>query len=300
MELRQLNYFVTLASTLNFSESANKLFITQGTLSQQIKQLENEIGSDLFIRNSHDVHLTEAGEELLPYAKEVVEASLNCKKRIEDLNNILVGTINIGLTNSFSVLLTQAITEFSIAHPNIKINIFYKPSMPLYQMLQNREIDFMLAYKPAVTHPDVESEQLFSCELAAIMRKNHPLASKESISMSDLQKQRIVLPNNGAQSRRAFDAFVDVDTSNLNVCMELSEPYIILEILQDSNMVSILSTLAIHYNHQLIAKPIDGIKRELQGCIHVLKNNYQKKSVKVFLQMLREKAALGRIKFSGK
>ena len=66
MELRQLRYFVKAAETLNFSEAAKGLYITQSTLSQQIRQLETELDVQLFQRNSHEVTLTEAGAELLP------------------------------------------------------------------------------------------------------------------------------------------------------------------------------------------------------------------------------------------
>ena len=69
MELRQLKYFIKVAETLNFSEAAKLSCVTQSTLSQQIKQLENELGSQLLVRSSHNVALTEAGAELLPYAR---------------------------------------------------------------------------------------------------------------------------------------------------------------------------------------------------------------------------------------
>lgn len=73
MELRQLKYFLMVAKTLSFSEAAKRLYITQGTLSQQIKQLEDELGFQLFSRTSHSVALTEAGEKLLPAAKQTVD-----------------------------------------------------------------------------------------------------------------------------------------------------------------------------------------------------------------------------------
>ena len=69
MELRQLKYFVKIAELLNFSDASKALFVTQSTLSQQIKQLEQELGSQLFQRSSHRVGLTEAGSELLPLAR---------------------------------------------------------------------------------------------------------------------------------------------------------------------------------------------------------------------------------------
>ena len=80
MELRQLRYFVKAAETLNFSEAAKGLYITQSTLSQQIRQLETELDVQLFQRNSHEVTLTEAGAELLPYAKETLYAADTCKE----------------------------------------------------------------------------------------------------------------------------------------------------------------------------------------------------------------------------
>ena len=76
MELRQLKYFVKVAETLNFSEAAKSLFVTQSTLSQQIKQLEQDLDSQLLTRSSHSVSLTEAGEELLPYARKVLSCLL--------------------------------------------------------------------------------------------------------------------------------------------------------------------------------------------------------------------------------
>ena len=78
MELRQLKYFAKLAETLNFSLASRELFITQSTLSHQILQLENELGQPLFLRNSHEVILTEAGQTLLPLAKETLRSAENC------------------------------------------------------------------------------------------------------------------------------------------------------------------------------------------------------------------------------
>lgn len=78
MELRQLRYFVKVAETLNFSEAAKALFVTQSTLSQQIKQLEQDLDTPLLIRSSHSVALTEAGMELLPFALKTLNDAELC------------------------------------------------------------------------------------------------------------------------------------------------------------------------------------------------------------------------------
>ncbi len=112
MELRQLRYFVKTAETLNFSEASRALFITQSTLSQQIKQLELEIGAPLFMRDSRTVQLTEAGSELLPYALRTLHEAQLCLDRMTDLNRLLAGTLNIGVTYSFSPILTETLLDF--------------------------------------------------------------------------------------------------------------------------------------------------------------------------------------------
>ena len=106
MELRQLKYFAKVAETLSFSEAARMLCVTQSTLSQQIKQLEQEFDTALLLRTSRSVALTEAGEELLPYALRTIQDSELCAERINDLKNVLCGTLNIGVTYSFGLMLS--------------------------------------------------------------------------------------------------------------------------------------------------------------------------------------------------
>ena len=112
MELRQLKYFVKVAETLNFSEAAKVLCVTQSTLSQQIKQLEQEVNTQLLIRNSHSVTLTEAGNELLPYARQTLQDARTCLDKIHDIQNLLSGTLRIGVTYTFSPILTETLLTF--------------------------------------------------------------------------------------------------------------------------------------------------------------------------------------------
>ena len=89
MELRQIKYFVKAAELLNFSDAARALNVAQSTLSQQVKQLEDELGIQLFERHSHAISLTEAGQELLPYARRTVYDADTCIARINDLSILL-------------------------------------------------------------------------------------------------------------------------------------------------------------------------------------------------------------------
>ena len=113
MELRQLKYFVKTAETLNFSEAAKALFVTQSTLSQQIRQLEQEIDTVLFVRDSHSVQITESGERLLPLAERTLKDATSCLDMVRDLKNMLSGSLNIGITYTFAPILTQTVIAFT-------------------------------------------------------------------------------------------------------------------------------------------------------------------------------------------
>ena len=137
MELRQLKYFVKVAELLSFSKASKALYITQSTLSQQIKQLEDELNAPLLNRNSHNVELTEAGEVFLKDARKVMAEAEDCKARILDLNKGYSGHLNIGVTHSFGSILTETVMAFKKEYPNVLLNIRYKTVSELMELLSD-------------------------------------------------------------------------------------------------------------------------------------------------------------------
>ena len=257
MELRQLKYFLKIAETLNFSEAAKELCITQSTLSQQIKQLEDEFDTRLFARNSHGVALTEAGDELLPFARNTVGAADVCRERMCDLQNMLVGVLNIGVTYSFSPILTETIFTFIRKFPGVKLNVCYKPMAELMEMLRQRKIDFVLAFKPSVPMPDVESHILFQNYLAAIVSANHPLASRENVSLDDMVPYSVALPSKGLQARNALEKILERHPYPLRIHIELNDPDILLDLVRKSSIVTILAEASVHNQQGVKAVRID-------------------------------------------
>ena len=205
MELRQLKYFVKVAETLNFSEAAKELFITQSTLSQQIKQLEAEINAQLLQRNSHGVALTEAGAELLPYARRTICDAEMCRQRMFDLQDLLTGTLNIGVTYSFAPILTESIFTFMKQYPGVKLNVFYKPMAELMDMLRRRQVDFVLAFKPSETMEGIESHVLFlelSCSDSESLASYSRTAKGQNRGRGTLQPRSAVERATGAKCPR--------------------------------------------------------------------------------------------------
>lgn len=289
MELRQLYYFVKVAETLNFSEAARSLFVTQSTLSQQVKQLEEEFGTALFERDSHSVSLTENGSRLLPLAKRTLQDARDCINQIKDLQEMVSGELIVGVTYSFCPVLTETVKNFIDAYPGVKLRIVSKSSEELISMLRKREVDFVLAFKPNESYDDIESQILFDDRLSVILRNDHPLAGRSSLRMEDLQRQKIALPAKGLQARNALDKSIDIVGQNMNICIELNEINILLDIVQSSHVLTILSEATIyHHKDRLKAIPLEIPQNQMEGCIHVLRKAYRKRSAEAFVRLLRE------------
>ena len=291
MELRQLKYFVKVAETLNFSEAAKVLNVTQSTLSQQVKQLETEIGTQLLLRSSHSVALTEAGNELLPLARQTLHKAQLCTERINDLNNLLTGTLNIGVTYSFSPILTETLVSFMKMYPRIKLNIFNKPMAELMGMLRERVVDFVLAFKPTMPIEGIESHILFQNCLSAIVGEFHPLASKEKVTLSELERYDLALPSIGLQARNAFEHII-TPYNKFRIRVELNEVNILLTLLRQSQLVSVLAEATIHNESGVKAVPIDIPDNMMAGCVHILSDTYRKRSMQEFVKLLSESIAV--------
>lgn len=294
MELRQLRYFVKAAETLNFSDAAKTLNIAQSSLSQQIKQLEDELGTQLFIRNSHSIRLTEVGESILPFALRTIHEAGACADRVRDLQKMLTGTLNIGVTHSFSPILTESVISFMKMYPGIKLNIVYKQMNELMELLAKREIDFVLAFKPVQSLPDVESHILFQNSLSVIVGNNHPLASRDKVSVAELENYELALPSKGLQARNALDSII-TSYNNLKIRIELNEVNTLLRLVRQSSLVTVLAEDSIYDVRDVKAVPLDVPDNQMAGCVHILKGAYRKHSMQEFIRVLTESIAVKRL-----
>lgn len=292
MELRQLRAFVMAAETKNFAEAAERMCITPSTFSQTIKSLEQELKVDLFVRNSHETSLTEAGMEILPFAQNTLQQAKFCEDRVMDLKNLSCGTLNIGITHSFKTVASDAIMLFVRTYPKIKLMVYYKTMQELLEMLAAGKVDCVLSYKPSTLPSTIESHTLFDDRLSAIVNEAHPLASLKEIDLHELRRHSLVLPTAGMQARNALDQLCKRMGVELAPHIEINEVTPLLNLVQTSTMVTILSRSSIDSFKDLRAVPIIGSEEMLVGSFHILKNSYRKQSMKVFIDMLCQAATV--------
>lgn len=286
MEIRQLKYFLKVAETLNFSEASRALFITQSTLSQQINKLEQELGLQLFERNSHEVTLTDAGQHLRNYAQRAVNSVDECRQHLEDLKNLLTGELNIGVTFSFNFIAHESIMAFLKKFPHVKLNVVYKPMEELLQLLRDRELDLVLAFKPSKTDDRIESKVLFTTNLAVIANEHHPLMRRKVVTLDDIKPYSLALPMRGLQARNALERLLVAHGLSLEASVEINNVNQLLRIVRESNYVTVLSESTIIHESGLKSVRLDCRSNEMEGCIHFLRGTYLKRSAREFMVML--------------
>lgn len=292
MEIRQLQYFVGIAETGRFSEASKKFFVTQSAVSQQIKLLEEELGTQLFVRQSHSVVLTESGQALLPIAKKVLNGVAECRDSIANLKGLLCGTLNIGLTFSLEPYIRETMLAFMARYPKVKVNAYYKSLTDLLRMLRAGEIDIMFSMMPTSPHEFISSVPLLQYRLAAIMRKSHPLATKAMLRFSDFMPHKLILPEKGLRDRNAIESFIHAETGELNVVSLVNDVNALMNILQESNYISILTESVIKLNPALCSVPIEELSQPLQIYAHFNNTTMRKHSADVFVEMLQQSRSL--------
>lgn len=298
MELRQLKYFAAVARTLNFTEAARQLYITQGTLSQQLRQLEFELGSDLFVRSSHSVVLTEAGEVLLPLATEMLETSELCQSRMKDLRKIVSGELRIGVSASLRHMTSIVARQFMSKYPGVTLHIYSKGAVDLIQMLRNKELDLAVTLRQHCPDPDLYTKELFVTYLSAVVCKNHFLADRESIHISDLERFGLILPGGGLVARESFEDFFCISLGKIKPIASVESVDVILDLIRGTDKVALLSSIEVADKPDFVAVPIEiegEGRREMVCCAQRLTSTYRKRSTLAFVDLLSQQADLERI-----
>ncbi|MED4942977.1 MULTISPECIES: acetoin biosynthesis transcriptional regulator AlsR [Heyndrickxia] len=186
MELRHLHYFLTVAEELHFGKAAERLQMTQPPLSQQIRQLEEEIGVDLFIRNKRHVELTIPGKVFLKEAKQVLEQLDRAVENAQRAERGEFGNVVVGFVGSATYdILPAIVREFRLKYPKTAVSLHELSTPDQIRALHRKEIDVGLLHPP-IHDPLIETAEIQTGAAALSMPKSHPLAQKEKIRIEDL------------------------------------------------------------------------------------------------------------------
>lgn len=193
MELRLLNYFVTLAEELHFGRAAQRLCISQPPLSVAIRQLEDELQARLFERNPKGVRLTEAGEHLLVKARQLLALSRQAAQETRDVARGTTGHLRLGFVGSSLYRgLPQALELMQQTHPQVRVDMLEANSAEQLLGLQQLRLDMALVH--SIQPPAGIASQLIVAEpFLACLPEGHRLAHARTVDLAALKDDRLIL-----------------------------------------------------------------------------------------------------------
>jgi len=286
MELRQLKYFIKAAELQNFTEASGALFITQSTLSQQIKQLEDELGIPLFDRIAKRVRLTEAGKIFLPYALKTVKDASDGKIILKDLMNLNTGSLTIGVTYGLTDLLAKAIIQFSQKYPKVQLDIVFGTTKELLEKLERSDVDMMLSFSQQEKNGSYKTERLFSSCLALIVDSSHPLAEKKHVNIKQLENVSLILPSGGFSIRNYLDILLLRHNIKPDIKMEINDINMLLLLVGSGQWATVLMGSSIFNHPDLKAIKITGDGMTRIATITWPVDIYCKKSAQLMAKLL--------------
>src|SRR3954462_4281385 len=185
MELRQLEYFVAVAEEANFTRAAERVHISQSGVSAQIRQLENELGAELFDRSARSARLTPAGAGALEWARAALAAAVELRQVVDDVTGLVRGRLAVGMIMGCTVTpFFDALARFHRAHPGVEIALREGNSDVLIDDVRAGGLDLALVGGAGASPAGLSGQVLVSEGLVAAVPAEHPLAGRSSVDLA--------------------------------------------------------------------------------------------------------------------
>ena len=187
MELRHLRYFAALTEELHFGRAAEKSFVAQPTLSQQIKKFEDELGVQLFERTKRNVELTQAGEALLPYAKRILKDASRAEKAAHAAQEGEAGYLRIGFTGAVMRSgLSRVIKTFREETPSVELELEELGSRSQAEALRKETLDIGFVLLP-IDERGLLTLEVDTAPTVAVLPESHRLAGRDQVPLRELE-----------------------------------------------------------------------------------------------------------------
>lgn len=228
--LQQLRIFKAIASEKSFTQAAEILFVSQPSLSKQVKTLENHLGISLLNRTGNQIVLTEAGIVFLQYSERILALCEESCRALNDLKDGERGNLKVGASQTIGAyLIPRIVTLFAQSYPQINLHIDIDSTRIIAKKVANRSLDIALVGGdiPNNLKKNLEIEDFVQDELILIISKSHPFAKKKKkkISKNDLYHLNFITLNSNSTIHKFINNILiqnNIQTTQFNVIMELN------------------------------------------------------------------------------
>jgi len=221
MEFYQLENFIAVVEEHSFTRAAERVYRTQGAVSIAIRKLEDEVGVPLMVRDSHECALTEAGQQLLAYARRIIGLRDEIHRCMVEFRSLASGRVSIAAHESAAqYLLPDPLAFFHLSHPNVKMVTRQCDGQDIAHLVAEREVDIGFGIRQANLH-GLCSEAVHSDPLVLIAALCHPLSARRCVSLSDLRHERFFVHSRFTTMRARVESLFNDHRVPFNVASEL-------------------------------------------------------------------------------
>lgn len=238
--LHQLRVFVVAAKHLSFTKAAEELFLTQPTVSMQMKQLTKAVGLPLFEQIGKRLYLTQAGEILYESCQRIFTELGEFESAIANMKGLKQGQLNLSAVSTTKYFLPRIIGPFCQQYPGVELSLRFTNHERILQYLTDNEDDFyILSQLPATV--DVTAHRILENPLVAIAPSDHPLAQETNIPFARLAEEPFIMREPGSGTRQALEELFHKHQRDLKVRLELGSNEAIKQAILGGLGISVLS-----------------------------------------------------------
>ena len=249
LDIHQLNVFLVAAETLNFTQAAQQLHMTQPSVSQHIQYLERHFDMELFIRNGRNLELTDAGLALLPFAREAVSLSIRTDETMDSLKGSIYGHLIVCCsTTPGKYILPNLLARFHRKHPQVRVTCNVTAQNDALKSVAEGDAHFALFSMSHTHYPDLEARSFLCDPIVLIAPLEHPWAEREQIEPSELMDGDFIMRETTSGTFSAVsDAMTkhDISINDLRILITLGNAEAIALAVQEGIGVGFVSQMVV-------------------------------------------------------
>lgn len=285
MDLKQLTYFVTIVDHRSFSKAALKLHISQPSLSNAIKSLESDLGSQILDRNTRNIELTEAGTILYSKAVQLLLEMDRVKIEMDEVRLIGSGELQLGMIESVKHWIPKVILQYNADFPNMRIKLTEVLSgNDVINSLRNYKTHSIITNQ-FIQEEDIETIPLYNEKLVLVLHESNSLTNYATITLKDLVSEPFIISSEGFQTREdVLNAFKTEDIIP-NIKYEIERFETALSLVREGIGITLIpeNYLQVLPDDTIVKKSIDSPSLDRTVYLTYLKNRYVSPAIHTFI-----------------
>ena len=294
VDLELYRVFYVVAEEGNITKASEKLHISQPAVTKQIKNLESQLNTPLFIRTKKGVLLNECGQKIFIKVKQALLLLEEASNIVKDYNDVCFGTIRIGTsTTLMKNYLLKYLEIFHSKYPNIVVNVYTDPTKELINKLKSGMIDLIIGKFPVTIDKELNYFELGRTRYIFVANKKYINISDNILCANDLSKYPIILQEYPSNSRISVEKYFDVNNIKIEPNMNIASSNLLIDFVKMGYGIGYVTELYVLEelnNSNLYVINVNPSPESISFGIISLKNNYYSQHINLFIDLLKNKS----------